>query len=209
MNPRFQALLDHQGYEDYEVDNLLIAIYETRLEDQSYNIQKQLDNVFQKIEYREKDALADSMIESEKRLILYDLKPNLEHDLRKLIMKQQWADLIPFTDRIITQLENKYLTSDILDLIAATNIDFEKMKDYPLTLYDVVVTLRALLVEVRIDYELRLYLQALQKARRCKEILEYAVYVMDIVKKEGLPIVTKSQVQKIDEVNGKPIHKIK
>jgi hypothetical protein len=210
MKARLSYFWEIPSLDEYEIvkPSSLSEIYDINIEDEKYNIQQQLEGAFQKMEAGERDLFYESLINTHKRSLLLQLSEYNQSELRSHVLEQKWEKILPLIDTIISQLENRYLSNQILDLIAAVNVDFEKMADYPLTLYEVVISLRALLVEVKIEYELRNYLRALEKAPRCKEILEFSTDIMETIKREGLPNVTKLQVQKIDEVNGRPIYRV-
>lgn len=132
----------------------------------------------------------------------------LREDLSTYLRNQKWEKILPAIEEVISDLESGR-TSSMVDLLILANIsaiDIVRGNEF---LQDVLRTLSVYLKDVKVLSELGKTHQALELAKRAKQIIELADALEQAAKEEGLTPLQSSDIVKVDEVGGRPVFTLK
>ncbi|MFZ0511057.1 MAG: hypothetical protein WAM14_05590 [Candidatus Nitrosopolaris sp.] len=138
-------------------------------------------------------------------------KMNVESSqLTDHLRNSEWDRLIPIIDETIVQLKSGHYPVNIDQLIKATlNTLALQEEDYDVFLHDVTLTLNTYFKDIKSLFNLEKKEDLLNRAEKCKEVIELAENLTHIAKEEGLPSLRQSQLIKVDDFHGRPVYTVK
>jgi hypothetical protein len=180
---------------------------------QEYNFFKILDKYFVPIEETEKKSLANEVkisreIDGIRRIKSSPYQPLSVEELRTKLKKQRWEEILDMTNRLIYHLGNDVLPQFINLLVLATDdLNTEVRTNH--YLFSVFSALSIYYKDIMVYHALRQKIEAIKRAQRSKEILEFGIQINDVIRREGLKPIETSEFEKIDEIEGKSIYTFK
>ena len=132
------------------------------------------------------------------------------NQLSDYFRNKEWSRLIPFIDEVIYQLKNSRYPIGIEELIRATLVTLETKKgEEDVFSRDVTETLNAYFKDIKALFNIEKSEDSLDRAQRCKELLQLAEELTRIAKEEGLAPLKESQLVKVDDFHGRPVYTIR
>ena len=132
------------------------------------------------------------------------------NQLSDYFQNEEWNRLIPFIDKIIFQLKNRRYPRGIEELIKATlNVLATKKEESDVFSRDITETLNAYFKDIKALFNIEKSEDSLNRAQRCKELIQQADELTRIAKEEGLAPLKKSELVKVDDFHGRPVYTIR
>jgi hypothetical protein len=178
----------------------------------SYNFQKRLENVFTYPERFDKESLAVEFRRAHEITHIRRIRkikqksPNIEK-LQTMLTSEDWEGILDLVNSLVSCLENDILPEFINRLVIATE-DIQHI-DGDIYLNNLLSTLNAHFKDIIVNYTVGRKIDAIKQANRCKEIIELAIQIKKTRDREGLEPISTSQIEKVDEIEGRSIYRLK
>jgi hypothetical protein len=130
------------------------------------------------------------------------------NQLSDYFRNKEWSRLIPFINEVIFQLKNSRYPIGIEELIRATLITLETGEEDVFS-RDVTETLNTYFKDIKALFNIEKSEDSLDRAQRCKELIQLAEELTGIAKKEDLVPLKESQLVKVDDFHGRPVYTIR
>ena len=125
------------------------------------------------------------------------------------IQTQQWDKLIPHVDELIRQIDRGSVVLPLISkLLDSVTQDYAAMEKNAF-MHEVIQTVTVLLKDVMISVIQNNTVDAINSAKRIREVLLTAQEVSHAASKEGLSPLPMSKIVQVDVIKGRPIYALK
>ncbi len=130
-------------------------------------------------------------------------------EIRRYIQTQQWDKLVPYVDELIQQIDLGAVALPLISkLLDSVTQDYAVMEKNAF-MHEVIQSVTILLKDVMISAIQNNTVDAINSAKRIREILLAAQEVSRVASEEGLSPLPVSKLVQIDVIKGRPIYALK
>ena len=134
---------------------------------------------------------------------------HLTKQIHDYIETKQWEQIIPFIDKLISQIDTNTVSTNFLFQFLDSFTQNHDIASRELVIHEIIEMIAILLKNIMVSVMDDNVSDARNHAKRIKEIILTAQEISIIASQEGLPPLHPSQIIQIDTIEGKPIYALK